>query len=67
VAFDQFVEAIGEDNFRPVTEQAAEMVNRLGPMRAAASGGYVRHERARQSVREPQRGSRSTLHAPRRA
>jgi hypothetical protein len=30
VAFDQFVEAIGEDNFRPVTAQAAEMVARLG-------------------------------------
>jgi hypothetical protein len=30
VAFDQFVDAIRGDNFRPVTEQAAEMVNRLG-------------------------------------
>jgi integrase len=30
VAFDQFVEAIGEDNFRPVTAQAAEIVARLG-------------------------------------
>jgi hypothetical protein len=30
VAFDQFVDAIRGENFRPVTEQAAEMVNRLG-------------------------------------
>jgi site-specific recombinase XerD len=30
VAFDNFVDAIREDNFRPVTGQAAEIVNRLG-------------------------------------
>jgi hypothetical protein len=30
VAFDQFVDAIRDDNFRPVTEQAAEIVNRRG-------------------------------------
>jgi integrase len=30
VAFDDFADAIREDNFRPVTGQAAEMVNRLG-------------------------------------
>jgi len=30
VAFDDFVDAIRDDNFRPVTGQAAEIVNRLG-------------------------------------
>jgi hypothetical protein len=49
VAFDQFVDAIREDNFRPVTAQAAEMVNRLGV--SAPNGGPEWNELCRALLR----------------